>query len=73
MTGIASFALVIIGVISGRVGGWLGGVFGDVSVFTRYDSLGRGVVDLRDILYFVCFTGFFLYLNAVTVENGRYR
>ena len=48
-------------------------MFGQISVFSRYDSLGRGVVDLRDILYFVSFMGFFLYLNAVTVENGRYR
>ena len=43
-------------------------VFEQLSVAARYDSLGRGVVDLRDVLYFVSFTGFFLYLNTL---DGR--
>lgn len=73
VAGVLSFVLVILGLVASRVGGFLGGAFEQLSVASRYDSLGRGVVDLRDLLYFVSFMGFFLYLNAVTVENGRYR
>jgi hypothetical protein len=35
--------------------------------------MGRGVVDLRDILYFASFMALFLYLNVQTVENRRFR
>lgn len=73
VAGVFSFVLVVLGFVAARVGGDLGTACAQISVASRYDSLGRGVVDLRDILYFVSFMGFFLYLNAVTVENGRYR
>lgn len=60
---------------------WVGesatGVPGDVasslSVAARFRAIGRGVLDLRDVLYFASFIGFFLYLNAESVENRRYR
>lgn len=44
-----------------------------LSVAGHYRALGRGVIDLRDVLYFVSFGAFFLYLNAQAVENRRYR
>ena len=41
----------------GTVGGNNGGVFGEtlnyLSMFTHYSSFERGVIDLRDVLYFV--------------------
>jgi len=73
LAGILAFVLVILGFVASRVEGGLANFLEQLSVSSRYESMGRGVVDLRDILYFVCFTGFFLYLNAMAIENGRYR
>jgi ABC-2 type transport system permease protein len=69
----ACLILVLLGFVAGRTGGGLGSLMEDVSVSARYQALGRGVLDVRDLLYFATFTGFFLYLNAQAVENRRYR
>ncbi len=53
-------------------GGALGAFIQAVALDARYDSLGRGVLEFRDLLYFASFTAFFLYLNAETVDNRRY-
>jgi ABC-2 type transport system permease protein len=41
-----------------------------LGISEHYQSLGRGVVDSRDVLYFVCFSAFFLMLTK-TVLGGR--
>jgi ABC-2 type transport system permease protein len=35
----------------------------------HFESLGRGVIDSRDILYYLSIIGIFLYLNVNVVEN----
>lgn len=44
-----------------------------IGTASRFRSLGRGVVDLRDAAYFASFIAFFLYLNVESVENRRCR
>jgi ABC-2 type transport system permease protein len=44
-----------------------------LSIATHFESIQRGVVDLRDAAYFVSVIGFFLYLNVESVDNRRYR
>ncbi len=39
-----------------------------VSLIGRYDAITRGVVALRDLVFFATFIGFWLYANAVIVE-----
>ena len=58
---------------SNKVGGALGSVLEQLSLATHYQAMGRGVIDLRDVVFFLTFTLFFLYLNTQTVENRRYR
>jgi ABC-2 type transport system permease protein len=72
VTMIASLTLVLVRFLARDAGPVVGPILEDISVSSRYSSLGRGVVDLRDLLYFASFGGFFLYLNAETVENRRY-
>jgi ABC-2 type transport system permease protein len=45
----------------------------NLGVTTHFQAIGRGVVDLRDVFYFVSVIGFFLYLNVETIENRRSR
>jgi ABC-2 type transport system permease protein len=54
-------------------GSWIGAIARAISPTTRFESLGRGVIDARDLYYFVAMTGFFLYLNARAVDLRRWR
>ncbi len=42
-----------------------------ISVADRYQSLTRGVIELRDLIYFASFIGFFLFVNTVVVDHRR--
>ncbi len=42
-----------------------------VSVSDRFQSFTRGIIDLRDLIYFASFIGFWLYLNTVIVEHRK--
>ena len=39
-----------------------------VGVLERYQDFTRGVISLPDIVYFVGFIGFWLFVNAVIVD-----
>ena len=73
LTAVGIFVFVALSWIASRAGGDLGRFLDGLSVSGRFSALGRGVVDLRDVLYFVSFTSFFLYLNVQAIENRRYR
>jgi ABC-2 type transport system permease protein len=42
-----------------------------VSVIERFQSFTRGVIALRDLVFFACFIGFWLVLNGVIVEHRK--
>ncbi|MEA2062390.1 MAG: ABC transporter permease [Gemmatimonadota bacterium] len=44
-------------------------VFDYLGLGTHFESIGRGIIDSRDIIYYSSVIGFFLYLNVTTVEN----
>lgn len=44
-----------------------------VSPTPYFGSIARGVVDTGDLVYYVCFTGFFLYLNGLVLQGRRLR
>jgi ABC-2 type transport system permease protein len=50
---------------------WLVDLVNGVSPYKYFLSIARGVIDTRDIVYFTCFCGFFLYANALML--GRLR
>lgn len=39
---------------------------------SRFESIERGVIDLRDLVYYVSLTAFFLVLNVVSVDSKRW-
>ena len=41
------------------------------SVMTHFDALQRGVIDLRDVAFFLSVIGFALFANAVIVRGLR--
>ncbi|MAF10042.1 ABC transporter permease [Candidatus Poribacteria bacterium] len=54
------------------VGPTLGGVFRAVGTGSRFESIERGVVDLRDLVYYGSVTGLFLILNAMSLDTKRW-
>jgi ABC-2 type transport system permease protein len=42
-----------------------------LSIAEHYDSMSRGVIDTRDVVYFISLTGIFLVLTNGTLKNRR--
>ena len=42
-----------------------------LSFLTHYISISKGVIDLRDVIYFFTLIGFWLYANALVVEMKK--
>ncbi|MFM8873383.1 MAG: ABC transporter permease subunit, partial [Phycisphaerales bacterium] len=74
LCGVAGFLLMVTGfpIVLDFVSGWLPRVaveaIGAMSALTHFDSMMRGVLDVRDVLYFASLTMAFLFLNGVVVE-----
>lgn len=46
-------------------------VFSFLGLAGHYDSVSRGVVDSRDVIYYLSVIGFFLYLNVKAIEARK--
>lgn len=46
-------------------------VISGISPFKYFSSIARGALDTRDIVYFTCFCGFFLYANTLVLHHRR--
>jgi gliding motility-associated transport system permease protein len=46
-------------------------LLGGISPYKYFESIARGVFDTRDIVYYLCFCGFFLHANALVLHSRR--
>ena len=46
-------------------------VISSFSFLTHFDAISKGVIDIRDIIYFVSLIAFWLYTNAVLIEYKK--
>ena len=44
---------------------------GGIAVIDRFQDFTRGIIALRDLIYFATFIGFWLFLNTVLVEQRK--
>ncbi|MFH1457178.1 MAG: Gldg family protein [Patescibacteria group bacterium] len=60
-----NFIFIIIGfeMVILSLPGWLGIFLNNLSIFGHYDSIARGVIDLKDLLYFILLIGIFIYAS----------
>lgn len=77
-------ALILTGIVGGLfylfgtqtlveyVGGSWGDVLRGVGTGSRFESIQRGVIDLRDLIYYLSLAGIFLILNTLTVDGKRW-
>jgi ABC-2 type transport system permease protein len=46
-------------------------IFEYLGLGNHFNSIGRGVLDSRDLIYYISIIGFFLYLNVRAIESKR--
>ena len=68
---IGLFFHIIFGTIAHQFSGWPGGLFHSLSVLNHFESISRGVLDTRDLIYFlsIIFIGLFLAEFSLTKRN----
>jgi len=73
---IAAFALLLLFWLLGalqEVGSDWGSFFAALSLWDHIPNLARGVIDTRDLVYYLSFTFFFLFLTKMQLESRRWR
>jgi gliding motility-associated transport system permease protein len=53
--------------------GFIAGIFEFLSTDYHFNNVSRGVVDSRDILYFLSMMFFFLFLTVQTIESRKWK
>jgi ABC-2 type transport system permease protein len=58
--------------ITNFMGNTMGELFRALGTGSRFTSIERGVIDLRDLVYYASLTAFFLSLNILTLDKKRW-
>ncbi|MGA1844132.1 MAG: ABC transporter permease [bacterium] len=68
------FALFIIGenFVLLAVPSRLAALLSQLGLGSHFESIGRGVIDIRDIIYYLSVIGFFLFLNIRSLESRKW-
>lgn len=71
---IMTFALFIVGddFIIVAAPGWLAPILRFLGLGAHFSSIGRGVIDSRDVIYYLSVIFFFLYLNVRRIESRKW-
>ncbi len=74
VTVVLCFVLYIIGdpIVLSSIPKALAPFFAGLSLSAHFESIGRGVVDSRDILYYLSVIAFFLFLNVRSIESRKW-
>jgi ABC-2 type transport system permease protein len=68
-----SLLVLIIGWLMPFVSAGPARVLSEISMLEHFDSFSRGIVDTNDIVYYVNFSVFFLFLCSRVLESNRWR
>ena len=55
------------------MGSTAGGILGALSLREHLPNLAKGVIDTKDLIFYLCFTYFFLFLTKRQLESRRWR
>jgi ABC-2 type transport system permease protein len=73
---ISTFALLLLFWLIGaqqNVGSAPGGFLAALSLREHLPNLAKGVIDTKDLIFYICFTYFFLFLTKRQLESRRWR
>ena len=65
--------LFVISQLSQSIGAGLGDLLTKISISDRFDPFERGVIDLRDVVFYLSASALVLFLTVQVVEARRYR
>jgi ABC-2 type transport system permease protein len=57
--------------ISGWAPFWVVDIISNFSFLTHFDAFKRGVLDLRDFIYYISVIFLMLYINSVIISNRK--
>lgn len=71
---VVSFALFIVGesLVLVTAPQWIAPVLRDLGLGAHFQSMGRGVIDSRDVVYYLSVIVFFLYLNRLSLAGRNW-
>jgi len=58
--------------VTAFVGNTLGNILRAIGSGSRFESIQRGVIDLRDLVYYLSVTGLFLALNVASLDSRKW-
>ena len=58
-------------ILSGWAPAWLVNMVSDLSFLSHFLSISRGVLDLRDLVYYLSVISFMLFVNAVVLQSRK--
>ena len=61
----------ILGSLGSSQSGWIGSILTDLSVPHHYESMSRGVIDTKDVLYFLALTFLGLMLTELVISKRK--
>ena len=72
---VVCLTLLLIGedIVLFKTPNWLFPIFSYLGLGAHYSSILRGVLDSRDIIYYLSVIAFFLYLSTLAVESRKWR
>ncbi|MCL4506964.1 MAG: Gldg family protein [Chloroflexi bacterium] len=66
------FYLVGSAALTDFVGGQVGDILRAIGTGSRFESIERGVIDIRDLIYYATLTALFLVLNTLSLDRKRW-
>ncbi len=69
--------LMLVGYLSLKVTfpkelGWIKIVFKEISLYSRMSNFSKGVIDFRDVFYYLGFAAIFFYFNKHSLETSKW-
>ena len=68
---IGIFLHFLFGIIAGNTSGWISEIFNTLSLTTHFESISRGVLDTKDIIYFLSITVFGILLSEYMITKKK--
>lgn len=69
----AMIILFVVGWSENYTGPILGAILSDISITKHFQSFAKGVIDTRDIVFYLLFTILFMFLTLRSLESKRWR
>jgi ABC-2 type transport system permease protein len=77
VAGVSTFGLgllfLIIGWVAPFVSSSMGNVIDQVSILYHFQNFSIGIIDSNDVVYYILFSAFFLFLSSRVLESNRWR